>query len=105
MNEKSDKSLKANKQLHVLNNSYQLIKDNLLDCSLPPNSKLTADGWERRFIADARMAQDAIDTYSELGYEVKLVPFNAVELNDECRGCKTQIEQFSVIYTRKKKVK
>jgi hypothetical protein len=73
-----------------------------LGCTLPPNPNLLAEGWERRFIADARMARDAVEMYRELGYEVRLEPVTADELKDECSGCKALIQQFKVVYTKKK---
>lgn len=88
----------------MINNSKS-DRENLLRCTLQPNPKLIAEGWEQRFIADARMAREAVDTYSELGFEVRLEPFNTDELNGECNGCKTLFKNFSVVYTRKKKSK
>ncbi|MFQ5865079.1 MAG: hypothetical protein ACE5IW_07615 [bacterium] len=70
-------------------------------CTLPPDPKIIAEGWERRFIGDARMAREATDTYRELGYEVRLEPINTDGLKDECRGCKAIFDQFSAVYTRK----
>jgi hypothetical protein len=74
-----------------------------LGCTLPPDAKMTAEGWERRFIADARMARDAVDTYTQLGYEVRLEPIDTDGLKDECSGCKALFKQFSAVYTRKRK--
>ena len=76
--------------------------DSFVGCSLPPDPELITQGWELRFIADVRMARDAIDTYSELGYEVRLEPVNTDDLKDECNGCKAIFQQFKVLYTRKK---
>ncbi|MFQ5751153.1 MAG: hypothetical protein ACE5HI_04085 [bacterium] len=87
----------------VTNNRCQSKGGTLIGCTIPPDAKLLAAGWERRFIADARMARDAVDSYSELGYEVRLEPVNADELKDECSGCKALFRQFKAVYTRKKK--
>lgn len=69
---------------------------------MPPDPELTAKGWEQRFIADPRMARDAVDTYGDLGYEVKLVPLKLDTLKDECSGCKAILKQFSTVYTRRR---
>jgi hypothetical protein len=71
-------------------------------CTLTPDPDLSAKGWELRFIADPRMAGDAEETYSEVGYEVKLEPLSADDLKDECGACGIVFEQFKAVYTRKK---
>lgn len=71
-------------------------------CVSPPDPQLVAAGWERRFIADAKRAQDAIEMYGEMGHEVRLEPVNAVGLSAACSGCLEAFAQFSVVYTRKK---
>jgi hypothetical protein len=101
----NEKSLNANNPLRITNSDCDSNQSNYPACSLPPDPKLVAAGWERRFIADARMVREAIATYKELGYEVRLEPFNTEVLRDECGGCKELFEKFSVIYTRKKKSK
>ncbi|MCC7431219.1 hypothetical protein IT568_10275 [bacterium] len=71
-------------------------------CKTPPNQKLIAEGWELRYLADARMCREAVDTYTQLGYEVVLEAFQTDLLREECSGCKSSLEQFKVVYTRKK---
>ncbi len=62
-----------------------------------------ADGWQRRFIVDGRRAEEAIELYSQLGYEVCADPVRAEELGEECNGCQLlAAQQFKMIYTRKK---
>ncbi|UCC73639.1 MAG: hypothetical protein JSV86_03485 [Gemmatimonadota bacterium] len=62
-----------------------------------------ADGWERRFIADARRAEEAIELYSRLGYEVCADPVRPDELGEECDDCQLLAAlQFKMIYTRKR---
>jgi len=90
----------ANNPLNMLNTCSDK-GDNALGCTLPPDPQLVAEGWERRFVADARMARDATDSYRELGYEVKLLPVDAESLKDECAGCKALFAQFHAVYTRK----
>lgn len=73
-----------------------------LGCTVPPDPALIVDGWELRFIADARMAQEAVRNYGELGFEVKLEPIEVNTLRDECSACKSMLEQFRAVYTRKR---
>jgi hypothetical protein len=46
----------------------------LSDAQLKPNSSLIAQGWERRFTADEQRAKEAMELYSQLGYEVRAEP-------------------------------
>ena len=71
-------------------------------CASPPDPKLIAEGWERRFIADAKRAQDAIEMYEELGQEVRVESIALEELKEECHGCLLILKQLKAIYTRKK---
>ncbi len=65
-----------------------------------------ADGWERRFIADAQRAEEAMELYSELGYEVCADPVRPEELGEGCEDCRLlATSQFKVIYTRKRRPK
>jgi len=73
-----------------------------LGCSLPPDAELLAEGWEYRFLADPRMAAEAVATYRELGYEVRLEPFEVAAAPDECSGCRLLLQQFKRVYVRKK---
>ena len=53
------------------------------------------------FVADQRMAKDAFESYTQLGYEVQLEPLGESALQDECSECHLILRQFSVVYTRK----
>ena len=71
---------------------------------LEADPALVADGWERRFTADAQRVQEAIELYAQLGYEVRAESVQPAEFKDECEGCCTVVTfQFKTIYTRKKK--
>jgi hypothetical protein len=75
----------------------------LSDAQLQPNSTLIAQGWERRFTADEQRAKEAMELYSELGYEVRAEPVIPEELPDDCQDCKTVVSYyFQTIYTRKR---
>jgi hypothetical protein len=76
----------------------------LTEEQLKPNPQLMAAGWERRYIADARQAQEASELYTELGFEVHTEPVRAEELGDDCEDCRLLVLlQFQTIYTRRKR--
>jgi hypothetical protein len=75
----------------------------LSDAQLQPDSSLIAQGWERRFTADEQRAKEAMELYSQLGYEVRAEPVLPEELPDDCQDCKTVVSfYFQTIYTRKR---
>lgn len=75
----------------------------LTEAQLQPDPALQAEGWERRFIADAQRAKEAIELYCQLGLEVRAEPVRPVELVEECQDCRLVVElQYKTIYTRKK---
>lgn len=97
-----NKQPRADVALKLISDHCKIENAGFLGCTLPPDANLIAEGWERRFIADERMARDAIDTYMELGYEVRLEPVSTINLREECSGCKALFDQFRAIYTRKR---
>ena len=74
----------------------------LAGCPVPADPELIAEGWELRFFGDSRMAQDAVDTYGSLNFDVRLEAINMDNMRDECSGCAAMFAQFCVVYTRKK---
>lgn len=71
---------------------------------LRPDPALVAEGWERRFIADAQRTKEAIEIYEKLGFEVRAEPVTPLELGDECEECSVVAGlRFRTIYTRKRK--
>lgn len=75
----------------------------LSEAQLQPNSSLIAQGWERRFTADEQRAKEAMELYSQLGYEVRAEPVMPEELQDDCQDCKTVVSfYFQTIYTRRR---
>lgn len=75
----------------------------LSEAELRPDPKLVAEGWERRFIADGRRAEEAMALYERLGYEVRAEPLRKEELEDNCEDCQLVVlMQFKTIYTRRK---
>ncbi len=76
----------------------------LSEQQLQADSELVAEGWERRFIADARRAEEAMELYEQLGYEVRAEPAQPAELGDDCDDCQLLLLlQFKTIYTRKRR--
>ena len=76
----------------------------LAEAQLQPDPALVADGWERRFTADSQRAEEAIELYAKLGYEVRAESLRPDEITDVCEGCHSQaVLEFKTIYTRKKK--
>jgi hypothetical protein len=74
----------------------------LSESQLAPDPALTAEGWERRFIADPRRAREATDLYTQLGFEVRAEPLSPEELGDDCSDCQLVLLGFRTIYTRRK---
>jgi hypothetical protein len=76
----------------------------LTDAQLQPDPTLIADGWERRFTADALRAAEAMELYAQLGFEVRAEPVGLELHADECEGCCAAVTlEFKTIYTRKRK--
>ena len=72
-------------------------------CAMAGNPVLLAQGWERRNIADQRMAREAADLYSQMGFEVRTEPLSAQNLPQQCVGCSPLLQRFVVVYTRSKR--
>ena len=100
MNESKKATSKLN-TLSDLDDSCVNAESNFGGCTAPANRELIREGWQRRFVADQRMAKDAFESYTQLGYEVMLEPLGESALQDECSECQLLLKQFSVVYTRK----
>ena len=73
------------------------------EAQLKPDPELVAEGWQPRFIADARQAKEATELYTQLGFEVRAEPVPVEQMEDDCSDCQVLILlQFKTIYTRKK---
>ena len=76
----------------------------LSEAQLEADPQRIAEGWERRFIADPQRAKEAIDLYTEMGFEVCADPVKPDELGEECEDCQLLAQlRFRTIYTRRKK--
>ncbi|MFZ3045028.1 MAG: hypothetical protein WA151_03870 [Desulfatirhabdiaceae bacterium] len=63
---------------------------------------LTLDGWERQNSLDEPRLSDVVSMYEEIGFEVRLEPFDP---DDEtgCTECmKASTGRYKTIYTRRK---
>lgn len=85
-----------------MSNNCHVEHNDVPGCASSPDAKLIAEGWVRRFIADANRVQDAIEMYEELGQEVRVEALALEEVKEECHGCLLILKQLKAIYTRKK---
>jgi hypothetical protein len=70
---------------------------------LKPDPRLTAAGWQRRFMADPVRGREAVQLYTELGYDVHLEAVQPSELSLACGDCRlATCRAYQTIYTRKK---
>lgn len=68
-----------------------------------PNPKLTAEGWERRFMVGPDRLDESMQIYQELGFEIRQEPVRPVEFHEICQDCQTlACDDYVTIYTRKK---
>lgn len=72
------------------------------DMEIPADPTLVAEGWVRRFLADPLRAQEAIEVYTSLGYEVKAQALTPADFGSQCGGCaEVACRSHVLIYTRK----
>lgn len=66
-----------------------------------PDPARLAEGWEYRFVADARRAEESIALYRELGFEVTADPVGA-PISAACADCALAAALgFRALYTRR----
>ncbi len=72
------------------------------EAEIEPDPARIADGWTRRFVTDAKRADEAVELYRELGYEACADPVRQKEVKGDCEDCKLlMLLQFKMVYTRK----
>ncbi len=72
------------------------------EAEIEPDPARIADGWTRRFVADSRRADEAVELYRELGYEACADPVRQDDVKGDCEECKLlMLLQFKMVYTRK----
>jgi hypothetical protein len=68
----------------------------------PPDPRLTAEGWERRFTAMVSRVPEYVELYAAMGYEVRAEPIRPDEVDPDCGDCGLILNRIIVtIYTRK----
>lgn len=68
-----------------------------------PDPERIAAGWEFRFVADAKRAEEAAELYASLGFEVEAVQIQAEVLDDDCADCQiVMLLKYKAIYTRRR---
>ena len=75
---------------------------NIVGCRLPVDPALRAEGWEWRCNADGMKLRSVVDSYYELGFEVRLERLNLNGLSESCSGCKSALAQASAVFVKKK---
>ena len=69
----------------------------------PPDPKLTAEGWERRFMTQRARLAEYTDLYGSLGFDVRAESIRSDEVDPECSDCRLILfQQIVTIYTRKR---
>jgi hypothetical protein len=64
---------------------------------------LIADGWTRRYLADAARAEEARELYASLGLEVLLRAPEPSQVRAECQACEpTVCRDHFLVYTRRR---
>ncbi len=66
------------------------------------DKRLLAAGWERRFLADPSRAEETIELYTSLGYEVRAENLTPADFGPQCGKCpKVVCRSYVLIYTRR----
>jgi hypothetical protein len=69
----------------------------------PPDPKLVAEGWERRFMTQRGRLAEYTDLYSSLGFDVRAEPVRSDEVGPDCNDCRLILfQQIVTLYTRKR---
>jgi len=66
------------------------------------HKELTADGWERRFMAEEPRLTEMKESYLSLGLEVRIEP-GAIGDDDDCKSCfnvEGFEQRYKTLYTR-----
>ena len=68
------------------------------------NDELAREGWEKKITYDEPRLSEIVEAYEEMGFEVRLEPFDP----DDEPGCiecmKAAADRFKTVYIRKKTV-
>ena len=71
------------------------------DLDRPPDPKLVAEGWERRFMTQRGRLSEYADLYSSLCFDVRAEPVRSDEVEPGCNDCRLILfQQIVTLYTR-----
>jgi hypothetical protein len=74
------------------------------DARIRADPERIAAGWERRFIAGPARAEEMMQLYRDLGFEVAADPIQPQLFEGDCEDCRLLAQlQFKMIYTRKQR--
>lgn len=71
-------------------------------CDMPLDRHLVAEGWDRRCVTDEARSKEMQGIYTEMGFEVRLVPVDGDDLCASCEGCKEMVSRFNAVYVRRR---
>ena len=67
------------------------------------NPARIAEGWEKRFVAAGPRADEMVQLYEQLGFEVLVEPLRPEQLGAGCDDCQVVLLlQYRMIYTRRR---
>lgn len=75
----------------------------VLGCHLSANQILREEGWEWRLNAEGPKLRQAVESYAELGFEVRLERIDLSGLSEACAGCRGTLELSSAVFVRQKR--
>ncbi len=59
-------------------------------------------GWKRRFLAAPDRTQEAVETYTQMGFEVHVQTLTPADFEAGCGTCRSSVcSSYVLIYTRK----
>lgn len=71
--------------------------------SVSSDAALIADGWVRRHLVDPQRAEESVELYESLGFEVKVQKLTPTDFGTKCQQCASTIcGSYVMIYTRKR---
>jgi hypothetical protein len=73
------------------------------ESQIRPDPERLAAGWERRFVVEARRAEEFVRLYESLGFEVCADPVRREQVDDDCDDCRiVLLLDYRAIYTRRR---
>ena len=72
------------------------------ESSIRPDPARLADGWERRFVIEARRVEEYVRLYEAAGYEVAADPVRPEQVEESCGDCRAVLAlEYRTVYTRR----